>query len=111
LIAVAALGHASPGLEALVALAGGTIAAGTHFTKAGARAVANTSPEPFSNWALSFAEDAFVVGLSTLALAHPILAAAVVIAGVVVMATFATWIVRGVRRRWRRQDPARTVAG
>jgi hypothetical protein len=111
LIAVAALGHASPGLEGLVALAGGTIAAGTHFTKAGTRAVANTSPEPFSNWALSFAEDAFVVGLSALALTYPAAAAVVVIAGVLVMAMFATWIVRGVRRRWRRQDTPRTVAG
>jgi Domain of unknown function (DUF4126) len=103
LIAVAALGHASPTVEGLVALLGGTLAAGTHFTKAGTRAVANTSPEPFSNWALSLAEDAFVVGLSTLALKYPLAAAVVVIAGVVMMVTFATWIVRGVRRRWRRQ--------
>ena len=64
LIAVAALGDASPTVEGLVALLGGTLAAGTHFTKAGTRAAANTSPEPFSNWALSLAEDAFVVGLS-----------------------------------------------
>ena len=60
LIAVAALGDASPTVEGLVALLGGTLAAGTHFTKAGTRAAANTSPEPFSNWALSLAEDAFV---------------------------------------------------
>ena len=60
LIAVAALGDASPTMEGLVALLGGTLAAGTHFTKAGTRAAANTSPEPFSNWALSLAEDAFV---------------------------------------------------
>src|SRR4051812_23124033 len=67
-IAVATLGHASPGVQGLVALLGGTLAAGTHLTKAGTRAVANTSPEPFSNWILSFAEDAFVVGLGVLAL-------------------------------------------
>ena len=41
-----------------MALLGGALAAGTHFTKAGTRAVANTSPEPFSNWMLSLAEDA-----------------------------------------------------
>jgi hypothetical protein len=102
LIAVAALGQASPTVEGLVALLGGTIAAGTHLTKAGTRAVANTSPEPFSNWALSLAEDAFVIGLSTLALKYPLAAAVVVIVGVVVMVWFATWIVRGVRRRWQR---------
>jgi hypothetical protein len=100
LIAVAALGQASPTVEGLVALLGGTIAAGTHLTKAGTRAVANTSPEPFSNWALSFAEDAFVVGLSTLALTFPVAAALVVVAGVVMMLVFATWIIRALKRRW-----------
>src|SRR5919112_459307 len=73
LIAVATLGDASPAVEGLAALLGGTLAAGSHFTKAGTRAVANTSPEPFSNWALSLAEDAFVIGLSTLALKFPLL--------------------------------------
>ena len=63
LIAVATLGDASPTVEGLAALLGGTLAAGSHFTKAGTRAVANTSPEPFSNWALSLGEDVFVVGL------------------------------------------------
>src|SRR6186713_452659 len=71
LIAVAALGQASPTVEGLVALLGGTIAAGTHLTKAGTRAVANTSPEPFSNWALSFAEDIVAVGLTWVAVRHP----------------------------------------
>ena len=61
LIAVATLGDASPTVKGLVGLLGGTLAAGTHFTKAGTRAAANTSPEPFSNWILSLAEDVFVV--------------------------------------------------
>jgi Domain of unknown function (DUF4126) len=100
LIAVAALGQASPTMEVLVGLLGGTLAAGTHFTKAGTRAVVNTSPEPFSNWALSLAEDVFVVGLSTLAMTYPLAAAVVVVLGVMVMAWCAAWIVRGVRRRW-----------
>jgi hypothetical protein len=103
LIAVAALGEASPAAEGLVALLGGTIAAGTHFTKAGTRAVANTSPEPFSNWALSLAEDVFVVGLSALAMTYPVAAAVVVAIGVAIMVWFAAWIVRAVRRRWRRE--------
>ena len=104
-IAVATLGDASPTLQGLVALLGGTLAAGTHFTKAGTRAAANTSPEPFSNWALSLGEDLFVVGLSALALQYPIAAAVVVILGVVVMMVFATWIVRAVRRRFGRSVP------
>jgi hypothetical protein len=103
-IAVATLGDASPAVEGLAALLGGTLAAGSHFTKAGTRAVANTSPEPFSNWILSIAEDIFVVGLGFLALQYPTLAAIVVIAAVVLMIVFATWIVRGVRRRWARNE-------
>jgi hypothetical protein len=100
LIAVTTLGDASPTMEGLVALMGGTLAAGSHFTKAGTRAVANTSPEPFSNWILSISEDLFVVGLGFIALKYPTLAALVVTAAVVLMIVFATWIIRAVRRRW-----------
>jgi Domain of unknown function (DUF4126) len=100
LIAVAALGDATPAVKGLIALLGGTVAAGSHFTKAGTRAAANTSPEPFSNWILSLTEDAFVIGLSALALKYPIAAALVVIVALILIATFAAWIVRAVRRRW-----------
>jgi hypothetical protein len=100
LIAVGTLGEASPAVEGLVALLGGSLAAGTHLTKAGTRAVANTSPEPFSNWILSISEDLFVFGLGFLALKYPLAAAVVVVAGVALMLIFATWIVRAVRRRW-----------
>ena len=99
-IAVVTLGDASPTVKGLVALLGGTLATGTHLTKAGTRAAANASPEPFSNWALSLAEDAFVIGLSALALKYPVAAALVVILGVVTMLAFAAWIVRALKRRW-----------
>lgn len=99
-IAVVTLGDASPTVKGLVALLGGTLATGTHLTKAGTRAAANASPEPFSNWALSLAEDAFVIGLSALALKYPVAAAIVVILGVVTMLAFAAWIVRALKRRW-----------
>lgn len=103
-IAVTTLGEASPTVEGLVALLGGTVAAGSHFSKAGTRAAANTSPEPFSNWVLSLGEDVFVVGLGLLALQYPAAAAAVVLALLVLMAVFAVWIVRAVRRRFSRQS-------
>lgn len=102
LIAVATLGETDPTIEGLIALLGGSIAAGTHFTKAGTRAVANTSPEPFSNWFLSLTEDAFVIGLAALALKYPVAAAFVVLAGIVLMIVFAAWIIAAVRKRWRR---------
>ena len=100
LIAVATLGHASPTVQGLVALLGGSLAAGTHFTKAGTRAVANASPEPFTNWLLSLSEDAFVVGLGFIALKYPVVAALVVLVCLALMVMFAAWIVRAVRRRW-----------
>ena len=102
LIAVAALGEASLPVEGLMALLGGGVAATTHFTKAGTRAMANASPEPFSNWALSLAEDGLVVGLAFIALRWPVASLAVVVTLLALMAFFAAAIVRGVRRRWKK---------
>ena len=74
LIAVASLGDAGPAVTGVIALVGGAVAASSHVTKAGTRVAANTSPEPFSNWLLSLAEDAFVIGLSFITLNYPRLA-------------------------------------
>ena|SRR5688500_2477072 len=104
LIAMTAIGDASPAIEGLAALLGGSLAAGTHLTKAGTRAVANTSPEPFSNWALSFSEDLFVVGLGWLALQFPVAALIVVTALTILILVFITLIVRWARRRWSRSS-------
>jgi uncharacterized protein DUF4126 len=105
LIAVAAMGHASRETEVLIALVGGALAAGTHLTKAGTRVVANTSPEPFSNWILSISEDGFVVALALLALKFPLATALVVIALVVMMLVVAAWLVGKVRRGFRARSP------
>ena len=106
LIAVETLGETTPAVEGMVALLGGSLAATTHFSKAGTRAVANTSPEPFSNWILSLGEDVFVVGLGLLALKYPAAAAIVVIVCVILMIVFASWIIRAVRRRWAQRATA-----
>jgi hypothetical protein len=103
-IAVATLGDASPTVETFVALTGGALAASTHFSKAGTRVLANASPEPFSNWALSLGEDAFVVGLGLLALKYPAAAAIVVLVCLSVIVAFSVWIVRLVRRRFGRRE-------
>jgi hypothetical protein len=105
-IAVTTLGEASPATETLVGLLGGTLAAGTHFGKAGTRAIANTSPEPFSNWILSLGEDAFVIALGIVALKYPVIAMLVVIVGVIVLAMFAVIFVRAIRKRWGRRRTA-----
>jgi hypothetical protein len=98
LIAVAALGQASPTVEGLVALLGGTVAAGTHLTKAGTRVMVNASPEPFSNWALSLLEDLFVVGLGLLTLKYPLIALGVAVLLLVVIIIFARVLLRAVGR-------------
>ncbi|MEZ5294098.1 MAG: DUF4126 domain-containing protein [Vicinamibacterales bacterium] len=98
LIAVTTLGEASPWVQGLVALLGGTIAAGGHLTKAGTRAAVNVSPEPFTNWGLSLAGDAFVFGLGALALAYPVAAFAVTLAALVVILAIARWLFGWIRR-------------
>jgi hypothetical protein len=102
LIAVAAVGTTSPAMQALVALLGGTVAASSHLTKAGTRAVVNTSPEPFSNWALSLGEDGLVVALGLLTLHHPLVALAVALVLLALIVVFARLLVRGLRRVFRR---------
>jgi hypothetical protein len=100
LIAVTTLGEASPTMQGLVALLGGAVAASTHVTKAGTRAVVNASPEPFSNWLLSLGEDAFVLGLGYLALQYPRVALVLCLVLLGVIALFFVTIVRSARRWW-----------
>jgi hypothetical protein len=106
LIAIATLGDASPATKVMVELLGAALATSTHLSKAGARAAVNASPEPFTNWALSLGEDIFVVGLGALALKYPAAAAVVVLILIAVIAVFAAWIVRAVRRRFARAAQA-----
>lgn len=73
LLAAGAVAHISPEWAFIAALLGGTLTGGTHLTKAGSRALINTSPEPFSNWAASFGEDFLVAGGLWAALFAPVL--------------------------------------
>lgn len=100
LIAVATLGEASPATQGLVALLGGAVAATSHAGKAGTRAAANTSPEPFSNWLLSLSEDVFVVGLGFLALQYPAAAAIVAIVLLIVIVLTLRFLFKAVRARF-----------
>jgi hypothetical protein len=63
----------------VAALLAGGIALTSHGTKASARAAANMSPEPLSNWALSFGEDVLAVWLTWFATTHPVVAIIVVV--------------------------------
>lgn len=65
------LGLSSSALTWLGVLLGGSLAATSHVAKASTRLAINTSPEPFSNWAASLAEDGLVIGALWLAVQYP----------------------------------------
>lgn len=69
--AIGGLGPDSVPLMVAAGLIGGTITAGSHFSKAGSRVAINHSPEPFSNWMVSFFEDLTAPGIILLALFAP----------------------------------------
>jgi hypothetical protein len=87
-LAAGVFGDSPPAWTMTAAIIGGTLAAGSHFTKAGTRAIINTSPEPVSNWVASFGEDLLAGGLVYLALAYPFVALAVV----AVLVAFSIWL-------------------
>ena len=80
LLAFAATGGAAAEWRWGAALLASGAALTSHGTKASARAAVNVSPEPFSNWALSFGEDALAVWLTWLATAHPVATTVIVVA-------------------------------
>jgi hypothetical protein len=87
-LAAAVFGDSPPAWTLAAAIVGGTLAAGSHFTKAGTRVVINTSPEPVSNWVASIGEDLLAGALVYLALVYPLVALVVV----AVLATLSIWL-------------------
>lgn len=71
LVAYSAAGAAPPEWRWGAALLAGGVALTSHGTKASARAAANASPEPFSNWSLSLGEDVLAVWLTWMSTVHP----------------------------------------
>lgn len=71
MLAAGAVGDVTPALEIAAGVLGGGIAATTHATKAGARLLINTSPEPVSNWSASLTGDALVFSGLWAALKYP----------------------------------------
>ncbi|MEV4998658.1 DUF4126 domain-containing protein [Streptomyces niveus] len=92
---------------------GGSTALMSHLVKAGTRMAVNTSPEPFSNIAVSTAEDLGVAGIITFAIFHP-LAAAIVAGGLlllgIVIIVFLAAKIRNFRRRKAERRARRRVA-
>ena len=98
LLAYSAFGSIPEGWQISAALLAGSVALTAHGAKASTRAAANTSPEPLSNWLLSFGEDAVAISLTWLASTYPLLAAGIVIV-LVILAVMVIWKLARVVRR------------
>ena len=85
MLAAGAVGDVNAAVSLSAAIVGGSIAAGTHATKAGTRVMINASPEPFTNWAASITEDVAVIGGIWLALHNPWLFLALLICFIILM--------------------------
>ena len=73
ILAAGAVGDIGAGAQLAAAIAGGTLATGSHVTKTGTRVLINTSPEPVTNWFASVGEDVAVIAGLWTALYHPAL--------------------------------------
>ena len=102
IIALMLAGDVSTLQQATYAVLGGGTALASHAVKAGLRLAVNTSPEPVTNVGTSVLEDVTVVGVLLLAIAHPWLALAVALTLLAVGAGLVVFLVRRIRRGWRR---------
>lgn len=117
MMAAGAVGDVNIAMETAAAIMGGGLAAGSHMTKAGTRALINTSPEPVSNWTASLTEDAMVIGGLWTALNHPVW----FLLGLLVFIVLMIWLLpklwrgikavfRAIGRLFGRRDEAEPVA-
>ncbi|MDH5470300.1 MAG: DUF4126 domain-containing protein [Gammaproteobacteria bacterium] len=98
ILAAGAIGDVSQPAQLAAAIAGGTLATGSHATKAGSRVLINSSPEPFSNWLASVGEDiAVIMGLWT-ALFNPVLFIVLLVLFILLMIWLLPKIWRGIKK-------------
>jgi hypothetical protein len=107
-LAAGALGASGEAWTWVAAILGGSLAATSHATKMTTRAAVNTSPEPFSNMAVSLLEDGLVVFMLWLSATHPVAFAVVLVVSIVlavillvVLVRFLRTVVRGLREFFR----------
>jgi Domain of unknown function (DUF4126) len=99
LLAIQVLGHPSPTFTVIVALLAGGTSLITHTAKASTRLATNSSPEPFSNIALSLGEDAAVIGGLALIYHNPIVALSILAVAIAAFFYFAPKILRTMKAK------------
>lgn len=97
-LAASAFAHFDPKVRLIAMLLGGGIALTSHGTKTATRLAANTSPEPFSNVALSLLGDAVTFGGTLLMTFHPIVVFCLVMAAVLISLLLFRYLLRALRR-------------
>ena len=101
LLSLAVIDAGDPAWQVASFLLGGGAAFVAHAGKAGTRAVVNVSPEPVSYVVVSTAEDVATGGLFALALANPVIAAAIIL----ILVALSLWLMLKARRFLRRVLP------
>jgi hypothetical protein len=116
-LAAGVFGADEASMATVSALLGGSLAATAYATKATVRLAANTSPEPLSNWLLSFFEDGWVLVMLWLALQYPVLFAVILLLTLLLSAyvlvllwRFARLLLRRMRQGFRRPQGTRDDA-
>jgi hypothetical protein len=102
MLAAGAVGNVDPAIAIAAGLLGGTLTAATHAAKAGSRMLINTSPEPFSNFGASVAEDVAVFAGLWAALQNPMLFLAIFAVFLILLCLLLPKIARGVAGLFRR---------
>ncbi|HEX2114311.1 MAG TPA: DUF4126 domain-containing protein [Alphaproteobacteria bacterium] len=115
-LAAAAFGQVDPEWAIAAGLLGGTLALGSHLSKASTRTMVNLSPEPFSTWTVSLLEDIAAVVAVVAALFHPL----VFLIALAIIVALTIWLLPKLLRaaarlfgtvlRWLRRAPGRTGA-
>ena len=116
-LAAGAVGDIGPAAEIAAALAGGTLAAGSHCLKSGSRVLINASPEPFTNIGVSLAEDVAVISGVWAAFHYPEVVAGLLIVFVILLVWLLPKLWHAIRslyariaRLFGRQPPAGAAA-
>jgi hypothetical protein len=98
IVAYAATTDLDPSISIPAALVGGGLALSSHGTKAAVRVGANLSPEPISNWVLSFVEDVIAFVGTILAVFAPVLIAIIIGVFLIAFFWFMPKVVRALKR-------------
>lgn len=97
LLAMGAINTSDPMIATITALLGGSLAGATHATKAGSRALINTSPEPISNVAASISEESMLLTGGWLVFAHPAVFIGLLCAFIIMMFWLLPKLWRGIK--------------